>query len=63
MSTYLITGGAGFIGSTLVERLLREGNKVVIVDNFNNFYNPELKKENIKPFLENPNFSVYQIFF
>lgn len=61
MSTYLITGGAGFIGSTLVERLLREGNKVVIVDNFNDFYDPELKKENIKPFLENPNFSVYQV--
>lgn len=61
MKTYLITGGAGFIGSTLAERLLKEGNRVVIVDNFCDFYNPELKKKNIKPFLENPNFSVYQI--
>ena len=61
MRTYLVTGGAGFIGSTLVERLLKEGNKVVIVDNFCDFYDPDLKKENIKPFLENPSFSVYQV--
>lgn len=61
MKTYLITGGAGFIGSTLVERLLREGNKVIIVDNFNDFYNPELKKKNIRPFLDNTNFQVYAV--
>ena len=61
MKTYLITGGAGFIGSTLAERLLREGNKLIVVDNFNDFYNPEIKKDNIKPFLENPNFQVYQV--
>ncbi len=61
MKTYLITGGAGFIGSTLVERLLKEGNKVVIVDNFCDFYDPELKKANIKPFLENSNFTVCQV--
>ena len=58
---YLITGGAGFIGSTLVERLLREGNKVVIVDIFNDFYDPEIKKKNIRPFLEHPDFQVYQV--
>ena len=39
MKTYLITGGAGFIGSHLADRLLAEGNKVVVIDNFNNFYN------------------------
>ena len=61
MKTYLITGGAGFIGSTLTERLLGEGNKVIIVDNFNDFYDPEIKKNNIRPFLENPNFQVCQI--
>ena len=60
MKTYLITGGAGFIGSTIAQRLLENGEKVIIIDNFNDFYNPELKKDNVKPFLENPNFEIYE---
>lgn len=43
----LVTGGAGFIGSHLCERLLLEGNKVVIIDNFNEFYDPQIKRNNI----------------
>ena len=39
---------------------MNEGNKVVIVDNFNDYYDPEIKKNNIKPFLENANFEVVQ---
>ena len=48
MKTYLITGGAGFIGSTLCEKLIKEQNKVIIIDNFCDFYNPELKHKNIE---------------
>ena len=60
MSTYFITGGAGFIGSTLSEKLLSLGNKVVVIDNFCNFYSPKIKENNIKELLENSNFKLYR---
>jgi UDP-glucuronate 4-epimerase len=40
MRRILITGGAGFIASHLTERFLALGDKVVAIDNFNDFYNP-----------------------
>lgn len=47
MKTYLITGGAGFIGSTLSEKILADGNKVIAIDNFNDFYDYRIKINNI----------------
>jgi UDP-glucuronate 4-epimerase len=44
----LITGGAGFIGSHTVERLLANGHDVTILDNFNDYYDPAIKRENIR---------------
>jgi UDP-glucuronate 4-epimerase len=46
----LITGGAGFIGSHLAEKLLAAGNDVVILDDFNDFYDPQIKHANIAGF-------------
>lgn len=45
--TVLITGGAGFIGSQLALRLISEQQSVVILDNFNDYYDPTLKRANI----------------
>lgn len=47
MKTYLITGGAGFIGSTLSERILNDRNKVIVIDNFNDFYDYKIKLNNV----------------
>jgi nucleoside-diphosphate-sugar epimerase len=43
----LITGVAGFIGSHLAERLVSKGHSVVGMDNFDDFYSPEIKRSNI----------------
>ncbi|MFN0243006.1 MAG: GDP-mannose 4,6-dehydratase [Planctomycetota bacterium] len=46
MSRVLVTGGAGFIGSHVVEALCRRGDEVTVLDNFNDFYDPALKRAN-----------------
>ena len=53
MKTYLITGGAGFIGSHLVEKMLKNNNKIIVIDNFCDFYNPKIKENNIEKFKVN----------
>ncbi len=50
--TILITGGAGFIGSHLAENLLRSGHDVAVIDNFNDFYDPAVKRRTVAEVIE-----------
>ncbi len=49
---YLITGAAGFIGSYLCHKLVKEGNKVIAVDSYSNYYDVGLKNDRVKELLE-----------
>jgi len=56
----LVTGAAGFIGSHLCERLLSDGCTVIGVDNFDDFYDPQIKRQNISKCLENEEFQLIE---
>lgn len=56
--TVLITGGAGFIGSHLAENLVAEGYRVICIDDFNDYYDPRIKWENIAGLQARPEFRL-----
>ena len=56
----LVTGGAGFIGSHLCERLVDNNHSVVCLDNFNSYYDPELKRRNVQFLLNHPAYRLIE---
>lgn len=58
--SYLITGGAGFIGSHVVEGLLRRGERVIVLDNFTPYYDPARKRRNLAWAMQQPGFSLVE---
>jgi UDP-glucuronate 4-epimerase len=58
---YLITGGAGFIGSHLATRLLETGARVFVIDNFNDFYDINIKERNVKELSQYKNFTLFRL--
>jgi UDP-glucuronate 4-epimerase len=50
----LVTGGAGFIGSHIVERLISRGDEVVVLDDLNNYYDPAIKERNLAGVVDEP---------
>src|SRR5690606_9035647 len=59
-SSVLVTGAAGFIGSTLVDRLLAEGRRVVGLDSFDPFYPESAKRRNLRAALAAPGFRLVE---
>src|SRR5271163_2304001 len=61
MKKALVTGGAGFIGSHLTDRLLAEGWDVTVLDNFDPFYDPASKHSNLAAHRANPSLRVVEL--
>lgn len=59
--TILVTGAAGFIGSAVGKRLHEMGYSLVLVDNFNDYYSPQLKEDRVEHFLSDTNAPLYRI--
>jgi UDP-glucuronate 4-epimerase len=56
----LVTGGAGFIGSHVAEALIRAGDHVDVLDNFDGFYDPAIKRSNVADLLLHPRFTLFE---
>jgi len=61
MTHALVTGAAGFIGSTLADRLLADGARVTGVDAFTDYYDPALKRRNLEGALRHPAFTLLEL--
>ena len=55
----VITGGAGFIGSSLADKLLAQGHNIINIDNFNDYYDVKIKWQNISANMSNDHYKLY----
>ncbi len=60
MNTNIVTGVAGFIGSHLAEAILDRGDRVIGIDQFNDYYNPQLKRNNVSSLKKNSTFTLIE---
>jgi len=60
MQTIVVTGAAGFIGSHLVGALLDRGDTVIGIDQFNDYYDPQFKRANVSPYLDQKRFRLVE---
>jgi nucleoside-diphosphate-sugar epimerase len=60
MAKIIVTGVAGFIGSHLTETLLQQGEEVIGIDEFNDYYDPTLKRKNVAQLDRSPNFKLIE---
>jgi UDP-glucuronate 4-epimerase len=60
MKNILVTGGSGFIGSNLCEKLLQQGQKIINIDNFNDYYDPLVKRNNISKAILNLGYTLIE---
>jgi UDP-glucuronate 4-epimerase len=60
MKTILITGAAGFIGSSLADDLLKQNYTVIGIDNFNDYYDPQIKRKNVELASKNPRYKLIE---
>ena len=58
--TYLVTGGAGFVGSHVAEKLLARGERVVVMDNFDDYYDPAIKRRSIARLRHHDKFTLLE---
>jgi UDP-glucuronate 4-epimerase len=56
----VVTGGAGFIGSYVCKNLIHRGDRVICIDDFNDYYDPKLKEDGIQELKQNKNFKLYR---
>jgi nucleoside-diphosphate-sugar epimerase len=60
MATHIVTGVAGFIGSNLAQKLLEQGDQVIGIDQFNDYYDPSLKRQNAHILAKYPEFKLIE---